>query len=239
MQTVLKVKNIQPEIIGRFRGLAGGLMVLAVAVLLAFAGAGCRSENERANYDYYLNGVGRPVGVPTPEAQGTVDYSTNLLHEGDVVDINFQYSTNFNTVQKINLDGELNLSSVGTVKASGRTVMGLQEEIARLYKPQVKDDVVTVKLISSGATVSVGGSVLRPGPVELTRPLTVLEAVMSAGGFDTSRAKLSAVKVLRIKNGRQTVYTVNLKRVLDGREAQPFFLEPFDIIYVPAKTFNY
>jgi polysaccharide export outer membrane protein len=229
----------QPKITGRLRAVTGSLLTLALAVLMAVAVAGCQSENQRSDYNYYVNGIGRPAGVATPEAQGSVDYSTNLLHEGDVVDINFQYSTNFNTVQKINLDGELNLSSVGTVKASGRTVMGLQEEIARLYKPQVKDDVITVKLITSGATVSVGGSVLRPGPVELNRPLTVLEAVMGAGGFDTSRAKLSEVKVLRIKNGKQTVYSVNLKRVLNGRDSQPFYLEPFDIIYVPAKTFNY
>jgi len=239
MQTLLKARMERPEIVRRFRTITGGLLTLAAAVILAFAVSGCQSESERANVNYYLNGVGHPSGVPSPETQGTVDYSTNLLHEGDVVDINFQYSTNFNTVQKINLDGELNLSSVGTVKASGRTVMGLQNEITRLYKPQVKDDVITVKLISSGATVSVGGSVLRPGPVELNRPLTVLEAVMGAGGFDTSRAKLSDVKVLRIKNGRQSVYTVNLKRVLNGRETQPFYLEPFDIIYVPTKTFNY
>jgi polysaccharide export outer membrane protein len=227
------------EINRRLRWIGGSLLTLTALMLLAFAVTGCQSENHRSDYNYYLNGVGRPAALASPESRGAVDYSTNLLHEGDVVDINFQYSTNFNTVQKINLDGELNLSSVGTVKASGRTVMGLQTEIARLYKPQVKDDVITVKLISSGATVSVGGSVIRPGPVELNRPLTVLEAVMGAGGFDSSRAKLSAVKVLRIENGRQIVYTVNLKRILDGREQQPFYLEPFDIIYVPAKTFNY
>jgi len=239
MQTLLKLQIKQPKIAIRRRAVTGGLLMLAAAMLLAIVGAGCQSENQRADYEYYVNGAGRPPALSTPETLGAVDYSTNLLHEGDVVDINFQYSTNFNTVQKINLDGELNLSSVGTVKASGRTVMGLQEEITRLYKPQVKDDIITVKLITSGATVSVGGSVLRPGPVELNRPLTVLEAVMGAGGFDTTRAKLSDVKVLRIKNGRQTVYTVNLKRVLNGREAEPFYLEPFDIIYVPTKTFNY
>jgi polysaccharide export outer membrane protein len=201
--------------------------------LLLVIGSGCQSLTQ-SDYDYYVNGLTLP-GI----TQGQVDYSTNLLHEGDVVDIDFQYSTNFSTIQKINLDGALNLNSVGMVKASGRTVMELQQEVARLYKSQVKDDVITVKLVSSGASVYVGGAVLRAGAVELGRPLTVLEAIVSAGGLDTSRAKLTDVKVVRIKRGKQLVYSVNLKRVLQGKDPQPFYLEPFDIIYVPAKTFNY
>jgi hypothetical protein len=45
--------------------------------------------------------------------------------------------------------------------------------------------------------------------------------------------------VLRIENGQQQSYQVNLKKVLEGKEKTPFYLKPFDIIYVPAKTFNY
>jgi protein involved in polysaccharide export with SLBB domain len=96
-----------------------------------------------------------------------------------------------------------------------------------------------VDLISSGAIVYVSGAVLRPGPVELDHPLTVLEAVMAGGGFDNTRAKLSNVTVLRIVDGRQQVYHINLNRILAGRDDTPFYLQPYDIIYVPAKIFNY
>ena len=92
-----------------------------------------------------------------------VNYATNSLQEGDVVSITFQYSTNFNAVQKITLDGVLNLESVGAVKAAGRTVVELQTELGRLYKPQVKDDVITVKLIASANSVYISGAVLKPG----------------------------------------------------------------------------
>ena len=192
-------------------------LTLALCTAIALVTAGCQSLHNSSN----------------------VSYSTNALHEGDVVGITFQYSTNFNTVQKIALDGMLNLDMIGTVKASGMTLIELQQELAKMYQPLVKDDVVTVKLIASTAGVYVSGAVLRPGMVEMDRPLTVLEAVMGAGGFDTSRAKLSAVSVLRIENGQQRTYHVNLKKVLDGEEKSPFYLKPFDIIYVPAKTFNY
>ena len=48
---------------------------------------------------------------------GIDSYATNHLQAGDVVSITFQYSTNFNAVQKIGLDGGMNLQGVGFVKA--------------------------------------------------------------------------------------------------------------------------
>jgi len=207
-----------------------GLMSLLLAIGM-LAAAGCRSGGDSFDLDTALT---PPVVLP-----GMGMYSTNELHEGDVVSITFQYSTNFDSIQKIALDGMVNLEMVGPVKAAGRTLVELQQDLSVKYKPLTKDDVITVKLISSAVSVYVAGAVIRPGLVEMSRPLTALEAIMEAGGFDNSRAKLSAVSVLRIENGRQQAYPVNLKKVLDGRDKLPFYLKPFDIVYVPTKTFNY
>jgi polysaccharide export outer membrane protein len=204
------------------------LLILAVSLLVV---AGCGSVSNSIELDSDLN-------LPTASL-GNGIYSTNELHEGDVVNITFQYSTNFNTVQKIALDGRLNLDMVGPVKAAGKTLTELQQDLGQAYKVVAKDDVITVKLISSTASIYVNGAVLRPGTVEMDRPLTVIEAVMEAGGFDSTRAKLSDVKVLRVENGREQIYHINLKKVLEGKDQSPFYLQPFDIIYVPAKIFNY
>jgi polysaccharide export outer membrane protein len=184
--------------------------------------------------------------TPNPDALSSdadpaaVFYSTNELHEGDVVDITFQYSTNYNALQRIALDGTLNLNPVGPVRAAGRTVVELQRELAKVYQTLAKDDVITVnRVLASTAIIYVSGAVLKPGSVELNHPLTVIEAVMAAGGFDVSRAQLSSVSILRLEHGQQHAYHVNLKRVLAGKETTPFYLRPFDIIYVPTKTFNY
>lgn len=170
---------------------------------------------------------------------GAANYATNLLQEGDMVSIIFQYSTNFNAIQKITIDGLLNLESVGQVKAAGTTPLALQTELAKLYKPQIKDDVVTVKLIAAASSVYVAGAVFRPGKIPMDRPLTVLEAVVEAGGYDPSRANLSKVTVVRISGGNQRTYHVNLKLVIQGQEDAPFYLRPFDIVNVPLKTFNF
>lgn len=184
-----------------------------------------------------------PSAPPNPQADivlpGTANYATNRLQEGDVVSITFQYSTNFNAVQKINLDGLINLEGVGQIKAAGKTQLELQAELAKAYKPQTKDDVVTVKLSLPVASVYIAGAVFRPGKIVMDRPLTVLEAIIEAGGFDPNRANLANVTVLRIVNGRQMSYPVNLRLVLHGKDGSPFYLRPFDIIHVPTKTFNF
>ena len=177
--------------------------------------------------------------LPVPPGPGAANYSTNLLEPGDTVSITFQYSTNFDATQKIALDGTLNLESVGPVKAAGKTPLQLQNELARKYQPQIKDDVVTVKLVSAVSAVYVSGAVFRPGKITMERPMTVLEGIMEAGGFDPNRAKLSDVTVLRIDNGKQHVYHVNLKQILHGDNEFPFYLRPFDVVYVPTKTFNF
>ena len=181
-----------------------------------------------------------PASAASAADPAAAFYSTNVLHEGDVVEVTFQYATNFDVTQRIALDGTLNLNPVGPIKAAGKTVVQLQAELVQTYKALAKDDVITVnRVMNSSPLVYVSGAVLKPGEVELDRPLTAIEAVMSAGGFDNSRASLANVSVLRMENGRQHVYHVNLKRVLAGKEPTPFYVKPFDIIYVPAKTFNY
>lgn len=198
---------------------------LALAVALALAAVGCRSPHAL------------PPAAVDPAAQF---YSTNVLQSGDVVEIAFQYSTNFNATQRIALDGTVNMNTVGPVKAAGKTVTELQADLATAYKSLAKDDIITVnRMLNSVPVVYVAGAALKPGAVSLDRPMTAIEAVMAAGGFDNLRASLSDVSVLRIENGRQHAYHVNLKRVLQGREETPFYLRPFDIIYIPAKTFNY
>ena len=100
--------------------------------------------------------------------------------------------------------------------------MELQTELSRIYKPQIKDDVVTVKLLTSADSVYISGAVVRPGKIPMERPMTVLEAIMEAGGFDPNRANLSAVIVLRLENGKQKSHILNLRRALRGQDEEPF-----------------
>ena len=59
---------------------------------------------------------------------------------------------------------------------------------------------------------------------------------MEAGGFDHAKANLKEVTVIRrAANGQVEYHKLNLKRVLQGKQIEPFLLKASDIVYVPER----
>jgi protein involved in polysaccharide export with SLBB domain len=81
----------------------------------------------------------------------------------------------------------------------------------------------------------VSGAVLRPGKYTSKRPLTALEAVMEAGGFDHAKADIKRVVVVRHENGEVANFVLDLSPALEGRASNPFYLKPSDIVYVATR----
>jgi polysaccharide export outer membrane protein len=161
-----------------------------------------------------------------------------VMREGDSVRISFPGAPNLNTVQQIKRDGKIALQLVGEVQAAGLTANQLESELLKLYGPQLQTKEVTVSLETSTFPVYVTGAVLRPGKIMPDRPMTALEAIMEAGGFDYNKANLKAVTVIRHGAAGTEHYKLNLKRELQGQQNEPFNLKPSDIIYVPER-FNW
>jgi len=107
----------------------------------------------------------------------------------------------------------------------------LEKELVKLYAPQLVTKEVTVALESSAFLVYVTGAVTRPGKMVSDRPLTALEAVLDAG-VDYQKANLKSVTVIRHENGRDELHALNLKKALEGKGGEPFYLKPQDIIFV-------
>lgn len=189
----------------------------------------------------WVTGCHSPKSTPAPIADSNTASNApaiDRLREGDVVRITFEADTNMNTVAKIQIEGDINLPLVGDVKAAGKTLEELKADLMRRHENLLKVNEISVALISSSASVTVSGAVLRPGRIPMERALTALDAVMESGGFDPNRAKLDKVTVLRIENGQQRLYKINLKRVIEGKDTSTFYLKPFDIVHVPEKLFN-
>jgi polysaccharide export outer membrane protein len=157
------------------------------------------------------------------------------LQEGDDLKISFPGSANLDTTQQIRRDGKISLPLVGEIQAAGETPDDLQQNLIKLYAPQISSKEVIVTVESSAFPVYVTGCVIRPGKISSDKPMTALEAVMEAGGFDYEKANLRNVRVIRSENGVSKSYTLNLKLALNGNEDKPFYLKPSDIVYVPEK----
>lgn len=156
------------------------------------------------------------------------------LAPGDVIDVKFFYTPELNETQIVRPDGMITLQLVGDINVQGKTIAELEEHLIELYKFHLKNPEISViprSLYSN--RVYVEGEVSTPGYVDMPGRLTAMEAVIRAGGFDSRTAKLQNVVVIRHRNGKRHVYKLNLKRALEGKDVQPFYLEQFDIVYVP------
>lgn len=127
-------------------------------------------------------------------------------------------------------DGKISLRLLGEVHAAGRTVDDLAKILTEMYSQTVKGAhvMVGVKEIRSRSIFFVGG-VARPGPMQLTQELTLLQAIATAGGVATA-ADIENAFVLR----RDRKIAVNLALLIQtGDVKQNIKLEPGDTIVVP------
>ena len=202
------------------KGPVARLVLIAAAALLIGLTSGCRSGN-------YAEIVSKAGAVSKTEKV--------LLHEGDTVRITFPGAPELNAAQQVRRDGTVTLPLLGEFKAAGLAPADMEKELLKLYGPQLVTKQVSVTVEASAFPIFVTGAVLRPGRITSDRPITALEAIMEAGGFDYNKANLKAVSVLRNERGRTQHYTLDLKRVLSGQSAEQFYLKASDIIYVPER----
>jgi polysaccharide export outer membrane protein len=195
------------------------LAKLMAAVVLLATVAGCQTEQ-------YAN---KQMAKPTAAAEAIT------LREGDILKISFPGSPNLDTTQPIRRDGKISLQLVGEVQAAGMTPSELESHLVNLYASQLVSKEVTVEVESSTFPVYVTGSVLHPGRITSNHPMTALEAVMEAGGFDYTKADLKHVTVIRQEENGTKNYVLDLKSVMEGKTSEPFYLKPADIVYVPER----
>jgi len=196
------------------------------ALILAFTG--CETTSTPSN-----TGV---LAVPNAyAATSSTNADTLTLHEGDDLKITFPGASNLDTAQRVRTDGRITLGVIGEVSVSGLSPSELEKRILELYGNQLVSKEVSVTVVSSTFSVFVTGAVLKPGKIVADHALSALEAVMEAGGFDSAKADMQNVKIVRIENGRTKNFVVNLKDALERDQADPFLLKRSDIVIVPEK----
>jgi len=86
---------------------------------------------------------------------------------------------------RVGLDGRISYPFIGELKAQGLTVMQLQKELEkRLADGYIIDPNVSIKVTEyKSQKYFVVGNVQKPGTYPLTKDITVVEAISSAGGI--------------------------------------------------------
>jgi polysaccharide export outer membrane protein len=118
--------------------------------------------------------------APTPPAPSGPDY---IIGPEDVLDIQVWGSNELNQTVFVRPDGRLSLPLVGEIAVAGKTVQQLQDHLLAVYEKTVKGAVVTVivKEIRSRPVYFIGGFA-KPGVMQLTSDVTLLQAISLVGG---------------------------------------------------------
>jgi polysaccharide export outer membrane protein len=189
----------------------------AALLLLAAGGLGCQTP------------AGKPITADDQKP------TLLLLVPGDAIEVTFPGATNLSGTHRIGPEGTITMPLVGQVQAAGKTVSEMQNDLLKLYEHELRQKEVIVAMVGSADSVYITGSVLRPGRVQMERPLTALEAIMEAGGFSET-ANRKKVSVIRYEGDTNSIYFLNLDPILSGGHVPPFYLKPKDIVDVPQKV---
>ena len=162
------------------------------------------------------------------------------LVSGDVIDVIYRYTPEFNQTVTIQPDGYILLEIVGDIKMSGLTLEQARQRIIDKATVRLKDPEITLLLKEfQKPYFVVSGEVAQTGKFEMREDITALQAVMMAGGFKES-AKSSQIVVFRKLNvDIAEVKTLNLKKVKKTSDLEnDLTLQSGDIIFVPRNTFS-
>ena len=160
------------------------------------------------------------------------------LNPGDVLEIVYRYTPEFNQTVAIQPDGFVVLEIVGELELGGLTVEQARQNILTTAAKRLKDPEVTLLLKEfQKPYFVVAGEVPQPGRFQLNENITALQAVMLAGGFKDT-AKQSQVLVYRkINSDTAEVRVLSLKNIRKTSDLESdFALESGDMLLVPRNT---
>jgi polysaccharide export outer membrane protein len=183
--------------------------------------------------------VKQAVETGAPQLRTASEYRYQLV-AGDVLDVSYRYTPEFNQTVMVQPDGYVVLQIVGDVKIGGLTIEQARQEIIKKATVRLKDPEITIVLKEfQKPYYVVAGEVAQPGKVEMRENTTALQAVMMAGGFKDS-ARSSQIVIFRKLNEQMAeVKTIDLRSIKKTSDLEnDLTLQPGDIIYVPRNTFS-
>jgi len=170
-----------------------------------------------------------------PPRLTTVTEERYRLQPGDVLEIQYRYSPEFNQTVTVQPDGYITLEVGGDLKVAGMTVDQLRQAILKKASTRLQDPIATVILKEfQKPYFVVAGEVAQPGKIEMRERVTAIQAIMLAGGMKET-AKSSQVVVFRkINSDIAEVKLLNLKTIRRTSDLEnDLTLQPGDMVFVP------
>jgi polysaccharide export outer membrane protein len=170
-----------------------------------------------------------------PPRLSTVTQDRYRLQPGDVLEVQYRYSPEFNQTVTVQPDGYITLEIGGDLKVAGFTIEETRQAILRQASKRLQDPVATIVLKEfQKPYFVVAGEVATPGKIEMRERVTAIQAIMLAGGMKET-AKSSQVVVFRkINSDIAEVKVLNLKSIRRTSDLEnDLTLQAGDMVFVP------
>ena len=157
------------------------------------------------------------------------------LESGDSLEIRFFYNPELNERVQIRPDGRISMGLIGEIPVAGLTIGDLTRQLVERYQKIIKQPSVSIQVTGyANRKIFVGGEVERAGVLALGGRMTLLSAILEAGGLKKSAKNGEALLIRRGPDGKPVSRVIGLKRSLQsGSEASELLLEPFDVVLIP------
>ena len=163
------------------------------------------------------------------------------LHVGDVIDLNYRLTPEYNQSVTIQPDGYASLNVAGDVHLEGLTIEQAHDLIIKKDSERLNAPELNLILSSfQRPYVVVGGEVLQPGRIDLRENMTAMQAVMMAGGFKLSAKDTRIVVFRHINADMGEVRELNLHDINKTSKLEhDMVLQPGDMLLVPANKLEH
>jgi polysaccharide biosynthesis/export protein len=158
-----------------------------------------------------------------------------VLQRGDVLDIRYRYTPEFDQIVTVRPDERATLLNLGTIVTAGMTVSQFKDTVVELSMTRLVNPEVTVILKEfEKPHVYVEGEVNSPGRVEIRSDISVLDAIALAGGFKVTSSKSKVLLLHRVGSENQPRTAVlNLQKLIDNKHLnEATVVHSGDVIYV-------
>lgn len=163
-----------------------------------------------------------------------------VIGPGDTLQVFVWRNPELTTTVPVRPDGKVSTPLVEDMVAVGKTPSQLARDIEKVLGEYVRSpqiNVIVTQPVSAFSQVRVIGQVLRPGPVPYRDGLTILDAILSAGGLGPFAAGNRA-KVVRTEGGKSQEIKVKVSALVNsGDMRQNIALRPGDVIVIPESRF--
>jgi polysaccharide export outer membrane protein len=179
-----------------------------------------------------------------PEPDSSVQaVGSYLIGVDDQLQITVWHNPDLSVSVPVRPDGRITVPLIGDVVAGGKTPDQVSTEIKEKLQSFVRDPQVAVILIALRSNeylsrVRVTGAVRNPISIPYRQGMTVLDAVLAAGGTTEFAAPDRTQLFRKGDKGVTTPYAVRLEKILkQGDLANNYPVQPGDVITVPQRAF--